>query len=411
MSKRPWIDLALGIIHFQTQITSGEKMIKVAFHLLGNTAWHAGTVYLFNLFKAIRQFAGDTVRLTLLRIDEHDKASKDLSELVDEILFYPKYRRWTLPWLASRGSVRLLGHDLLTDRFFENHGVQIIAFGSTPQGSSSPVFSWLPDFQHIHMPEMFSPVECADRDRIFLQMAEQSTRIILLSETVRRDFQSFLPRYANKTRVVTPVSQIPLAIYEREPGSVCDMYSLPEKFIYLPNQFWKHKNHSLAFRAMKILKDQGLEIFLACSGPMNDYRHPDHFSNILQQVSQLGIRNQVVFMGLLPREHMYLMIRQSVCVLSSSLFEGFGLVVDEACSVGKRLLLSDIDAHREQKPPRSVFFNPRDEEDLAEKMKLVWQEQVPGPDLEMEAEARQVLPARLKVFSETFMSVVREVVP
>ena len=386
-------------------------MIKIAFHILGDEAWHAGNVYLFDLVKALRQFTGDEVRLSLLLSNEHDQAPKDLSELVDETLFYPKYRRWTLPWFASRGSARLLTRDLWTERFLAHHGVQIIAFGRAREGSRIPIFSWLPDFQHIHMPEMFSPAECADRKRIFLQMAKHSPRIILLSETVRRDFQSFLPGYANKARVVTPVSYIPITAYEREPQWVTEIYSLPEKFIYLPNQFWKHKNHSLAFRAVKILKEQGMEVFIACSGPVNDYRHPTYFSELLQQVSQWGIRNQIVFLGLIPREHMYMMIRQSICVISPSLFEGFGLVVDEARSLGKQMLLSDIPAHREQNPPRSIFFNPRDEEDFARQMKLVWDEKSPGPDPELEAEARASLPFRIKAFSDSFMSVVREVVP
>jgi glycosyltransferase involved in cell wall biosynthesis len=384
-------------------------MIKIAFHILGSEVWHAGTVYLFNLIKAMKQFAESDVELSLLLSNEGNQIPEDLKNLVGEILFYPKYRRWTLPWLASRIGTRLLRHDLWTDRFFEQRGVQVIAFGKAPQGSRIPLLSWFPDFQHIHMPEMFSPPERAHRERSFSRIAEESTRIILLSETVRQDFQSFLPRYADKVRVIHPVSYIAREIYDAEPRSVCDIYSLPDKFFYLPNQFWKHKHHSLVFRAMKILKDKGIQVFIVCSGPMNDYRHPLHFSDLLQQVSQLEIRNQVAFLGLVPRQHVYMMIRQSICVLSPSVFEGFGMIVDEARSIGKRLLLSDIEAHREQKPPRAVFFRLT-EEVLSNKMKLVWQEQLPGPDLELEAEARKILPARLKAFGESFMSVVREVV-
>lgn len=385
-------------------------MIKIAFHILGDEAWQAGTVYLFDLIKALSHFNAHTVRLSLLVTNENDHPSDDLSTAVDETLHYLNYRRWTLPWLVGRASARLLDHDLWADRFFKRHGVQIIAFGLTPPNSRIPILSWLPDFQHVHMPEMFTPNECLERDRSFSQLAEHSTRTILLSETVRKDFTRLLTRYSNKARVVNPVSYIPGTIYDRDPQAVSDLYSLPRKFIYLPNQFWKHKNHQIAFRAMKILKTQGIDVFLVCSGPMNDYRHPVYFSELLQQVSKLGIRNQVAFLGLLPREHIYLMMRQSICVMNPSLFEGFGLTADEARSVGKRLLLSDIEAHREQNPPRAVFFDPTDEKDLANKMKMVWKEQLPGPDRQLEAETREALPARLKAFSDSFMSVVHEVV-
>jgi len=63
---------------------------------------------------------------------------------------------------------------------------------------------------------------------------------------------------------------------------------------------------------------------------------------------------------MVPREHVLLLIRQSIGVLGPSLFEGWGFGVDEARSVGKRLLISDIPAHREQNPPEAIFFNPQD---------------------------------------------------
>ena len=386
-------------------------MIKIAFHTLGNETWHAGTIYLFYLLKALRHFTGDEVSLSLLLSDIGDQAPEDLLKLVDESLAYPDCGRWTLPWFASRASARLFGRDVWADRFFRKRGVHIIAFGRAPQGSRIPLFAWIPDFQHIHMPEMFSPGEVAMRNELFPRLAEDSSRIILLSETVKRDLKSFLPKHADKARVVSPASYIPGTVYEREPRSVCNIYTLPEKFIYLPNQFWKHKDHSTAFRAVKILKDQGLRIFIVCSGPVNDYRHPNHFSSLLQQASHLGIRNQIAFLGVLPREHVYMMIRQSACVMNPSLFEGFGMVVDEARSVGKRLLLSDIEAHREQLPPQAVFFSPGDEQDLALKMKLIWEEQSPGPDLKLEVEAQRIMPRRLKAFGKSFMAVACELVP
>ena len=74
-----------------------------------------------------------------------------------------------------------------------------------------------------------------------------------------------------------------------------------------------------------------------------------------------------------------------------------------------RLDLSDIAAHREQNPPGAVFFDPRDQEDLAKKMAEVWRESLPGPDPEMELEARASLAERMKAFGEAFLSVLKEV--
>jgi glycosyltransferase involved in cell wall biosynthesis len=160
---------------------------------------------------------------------------------------------------------------------------------------------------------------------------------------------------------------------------------------------------------VRLLDDRGVKVFVVCSGNLIDYRHPNYFSELLQLASHLGIWRQIVFLGLIPREHVFALIRQSVCVLNPSLFEGFGLSADEARSVGKQALLSDIDAHREQSPPRAIFFDPRDHEELARKMGEVWCEKPPGPDGEFEAEARDSLPGRMKAFGEAFISAVKEV--
>jgi glycosyltransferase involved in cell wall biosynthesis len=267
----------------------------------------------------------------------------------------------------------------------------------------------LPDFQHIRLPEMFSPEECEKRNNSFMHIAANSTRILLLSESVKRDFESFAPPYANKARVVRPASYISPTVYEMPPKSITDAYRLPEKFIYVPNQFWKHKNHSGVFKAVRLLKDQGTEVIVVCSGNLTDYRHPNHLSDLFQMTSRLEIRNQIFFLGLIPRNHVFSLIRQSVCVLNPSLFEGFGLGTDEARSLGKQLLLSDIDAHREQNPPRAVFFNPRDHQELAPALADLWREKPPGPDPELEDEAKASLPERMKTFGEAFLSAVKEV--
>lgn len=115
------------------------------------------------------------------------------------------------------------------------------------------------------------------------------------------------------------------------------------------------------------------------------------------------------FLGWIPRDHVFQLMCQSVCVLNPSLFEGFGLSVDGARSVGKRLLLSDMPAHREQRAPRSVFFDPRNTDQLAEELGKIWRDTCPGIHLELELEARKSLPERLAACAESFIAVIREV--
>jgi hypothetical protein len=86
------------------------------------------------------------------------------------------------------------------------------------------------------------------------------------------------------------------------------------------------------------------------------------------------------------------------------------MTVEEARSLGKSVLISDIAAHREQNPPKATYFNLESSENLADKLEELWNETEPGPDLELEAAARREAGERVTRNAEVFISLVSEVV-
>lgn len=385
-----------------------RNAMKIAFRLLGVDGWPAGHVYIRNMLRGVREAGAKDVEVCLLVREGEQKAIAGLRDLIDDVVVCPRFRRWTPLWALAGGARMLLELDVFEELRLRRRGVTLTAFGYAP-GSRRPQLPFIPDFQHRQLPEMFSRKECQTRDRWFSKIAEGAVRILLLSESVRRDFLAFAPQHAAKGRVVYPVGHVPPSVYERAPEPICGVYGLPEKFVYLPNQFWKHKNHRVAFQAVRLLKESGVDVFLACSGYLGDYRDPRYVPGLLEEISRSGARDRVVLLGVVPREHVFMLMRQSVCVLNPSLFEGYGMTVDEARSLGKQLVASDIACHREQDPPQAVFFDPRDPEDLATKLEKVWRDKSPGPDDALEREARESLPRRLRESGESFLSVVREV--
>jgi glycosyltransferase involved in cell wall biosynthesis len=335
---------------------------------------------------------------------------EDVAEFKEKILMIPDDPQLTIRRPLEYAMARLFHYDFVRHDFLRRHKIDVL-FGPEIRYryGKIPTLSWLTDFQHVHLPEMFQPSELRARDKWFLRTARLSSRIILMSETAKKDFEAFAPQYADKARVVKAVCCPPVSVYESNPKSLTILYNLPERFVFLPNQFWKHKNHELVFKALKLLKDSETEVFLVCAGYPGDYRNPRYFANLLTIQSLWGIRNQIAFLGSIPREHILLLMRQAVCVLNPSLFEGFGLTVGEAESVGKMVLLSDIPAHREQNPHRAIFFDPHDCVDFAEKLNNVWLQVRPGPDIELEREARNNLPKRIHESAESLVSVIGEV--
>src|SRR6476620_5300972 len=376
---------------------------------MGQTGWVGGSVYLQTLFQALKQANRAELNISILGENGFLPENSPIRDLVDEVISYPAVRRWTSTWARESASLRLRRRGIVRDQTLRQHNVDVIAFGEAPEGSRIPALAWIPDFQHRRLPEFFSVEECDHRDVSFSRLAERAARVILISESVKKDFAFYHPRFADKARVLQPISAIPSAIYDEDPGLLCAQYNLPPKFFYLPNQFWKHKNHLTVFRAVKILKDRGIRVFVVCSGHLDDYRHPAFFSELLQEISLLNIREQVALLGVVPREHVFQLMRQSISLLNPSLFEGYGMSVDEARSFGKEILVSDIAAHREQNPPRTTFFNKLDCEGLAREMELHWRDIAPGINAAVEATSREEMPQRMRNYAESFIAIANEV--
>jgi glycosyltransferase involved in cell wall biosynthesis len=180
--------------------------------------------------------------------------------------------------------------------------------------------------------------------------------------------------------------------------------------VYVPNQFWVHKNHLRLLEAIALLKQQGVSITAVCTGSPTDYRSPDHFAHVWQSISRMNIHDNIVYLGLVPAEDVLALIRQSVCVVNPSLFEGWGYSVEEARSVGKRVLISDLPVHREHHAPQATYFDPHDADDLADKLAHIWIEAPGGPDYLLEQQARTGNMPRMQAYGSAFLDVVREAV-
>jgi glycosyltransferase involved in cell wall biosynthesis len=383
--------------------------MRAAFHAMGSSGWTGGSVYLRNLIHSLTETANNT-EVFMLRSSEKNEIQRQIDEIDPKHYLEYKYiKTWTPTFFADSIIKYTLNRNLLVEIPLKKHNIDVV-FGPALffKYPGIATLSWLPDFQHIHLPHLFTDDERENRDRIFMRCAKNATFIILMSEAVKRDFLEFAPKYAHKVRVLHPVCIIPQSIYNINPNFILEAYNLPEKFFFVPNQFWVHKNHLALLISAKKLKDEGIKVNIVFTGNSNDYRNPNYYPELCRNISILGIRDQIIYLGLVPIDHLFQLMRQSICVINPSLFEGWGMTVDEARSIGKKALLSDIPVHREQAVPNSLYFDPYNPDDLKEKMKQIWIESPPGPDIELESHAKRDLPIRQKNYAHSFISIAKE---
>jgi glycosyltransferase involved in cell wall biosynthesis len=179
-------------------------------------------------------------------------------------------------------------------------------------------------------------------------------------------------------------------------------YSLPERYLYLPNQFWVHKNHRVIIDALRAAKG----VHVVCTGDTRDYRRPGHYEELSGAAQNLGDAFRVL--GLVPQADAAALMRDAAAVINPSLFEGWSTTVEEAKSLGKRVLLSDIEVHREQAPERARYFAPSAPEEAAKAMVEALAAFDPAEEARAAQAAAARLPARRSAFARTYLGAVRQ---
>jgi len=232
----------------------------------------------------------------------------------------------------------------------------------------NPVY-WIADFQEHHLPQFFSQSEIKVRNINNWEIANTGQPIIFSSRNALSDFRKFYPGATNNLAVIPFVSLIGDQYKQLDYAAIAAKYKLPEVYFASPNQFWAHKNHIVVLKAIKLLKQQHIKVNVVFTGKEHDYRNPGYFDQLKQYVAEHKLEDCVSFLGFIDRNEQLLIMKKAVAIIQPSLFEGWSTVVEDAKALNQYIILSNIDLHREQIHQNCTFFNPKDPQDLVDKLK------------------------------------------
>lgn len=363
------------------------------------SAWHGGQIYFDNLIALLSEPSDDPVELVIIEnertearaekeksgiprvvLDDYvNKEKENTRQLRKEAKRTRRQRKWWDRFLprskdrelsrsipprtehpADRAAFAAIASDFHLDFMFP---LPSVASGSGVKGAA-----WIPDLQHCFLPELFEKADIESRDEMFRSFSE-SGLIIFSSETSRDEFRKRYPEAAAKLEVWSFCSNPGNDLFAASPSQVVDKYRLPERFFLVANQFWKHKDHVIVVEALIRLKREGLSVPVVFTGALRDYRGTGHIDEFLQSIQRGGINDSVHLLGFLDRSEQLHLMRSALAVIQPSRFEGWSTVVEDGKALGQRLILSDLDVHREQNPSNSKYFPVGDARTLAEKMR------------------------------------------
>jgi glycosyltransferase involved in cell wall biosynthesis len=223
---------------------------------------------------------------------------------------------------------------------------------------------WYPDLQHERHPEFFATREVAERRRQWAFLKERANGLLVISRGVAQDAIAFgFP--AGRVHVSAPRPSFAADDLSLEPAAVARAFGVPTPFFVVCNQFWQHKNHDVVLQAVRLLNERRERVTVVFTGHTHDYRNARHFDGFIQRINRLGLWGNCRVLGRVDRPEQLALMRGAVAVIQPSLFEGRGLIVEEAQALGVPVLCSRLPVHAEAASAGTLFFEPKDASELA----------------------------------------------
>lgn len=359
--------------------------------------WAAGAVVTRTMASALRDAGADVVFFTH---KQENVPAKITALFPPAPHYFPG--EWTLRKLGGRKEKDTL------PAFAKEHGVDVLlpVVGNRSM-NGVPSIGWIPDFQHLHLPDLYDTAQRSVFDREYAALAQRSSRMLFSSHDSCNDFKRNYPQYASKAHVASFPSLFAYEAPGDSPRSGCDKYHLPERFLLVINQFWRHKNHRVVIEALALLRERGIAPTVVMAGLPADYR--DRQNNVLSEIFQSAIRNRIwnqcLVLGKVLREDILSLLRSATAVIQPSRFEGWNTTVQDAKALGCPLFVSDLAVHREQCPDALGFFPPEDAVALADVMAAHWNALPSRPDPAAEAKALAVERNFASVYGKRLMEI------
>lgn len=228
------------------------------------------------------------------------------------------------------------------------------------------------DLQHLHLPQYFTPRNRAKREIYYRGLCAQARLIAVSSAWTKTDL---ITQYGLPPCKISIVPLAPLLSEYPTPNDAAlartrSHFSLPERFVFYPAQTWPHKNHLALIDAIALLKQEGLPVSFVSSGKKTEF-----WPDIKCRAEQLGVANQVKFLGYVSALELQCLYQLSRCVVIPTKFEAASFPLWEAFLAGVPAACSTVTALPEQAGDAALLFNPDSTAEIADALRSLWSDE------------------------------------
>ena len=340
-------------------------MIKVGFIInFDKKNWLGGFNYFSNLFKFILNNPNRKIEPIIITDNKKkiikEKEFNNIKFLETKIVSESNF----INRILNKFFLLVFGKNFFLEKFLKDNNINVLSHsGPTGRNSKIKSFPWIPDFQEINLPDNFSLYSRILRKLNHYNNIVNSTKIIVSSNSVRKDLKKISLKGYKKSIVIKHVNYV---IPRRKIKSINYLkkkYNFNKKFYLVPNHYWVHKNHIVLLNALKYLNKKNFIIL--STGRCYDHRHPEYFDNFKNQINKFGLEKYYKILGIIPFEDLCSLIYYSLGVINPSMSEGYPNSAEQATLLGKNVILSNINVHLEERKKNYFFFNYNNYKKLA----------------------------------------------
>ena len=236
-----------------------------------------------------------------------------------------------------------------------------------------PTVSVIYDLQHRDFPQFFSPHEIGLRNAFMREVSQQADHIVCISEHVRQAVLEHLKTNPQRTHTAHVCIQTRLSTPDHisvdRHRSALDIRLRP--YMFYPANYWPHKNHRMLLTAygMFLSRNPDNNLDLVFTGALEDSEN-----ELKRAVAQMGLKERVHFLGFLPQEQLEAVWCGCDFLIFPSLYEGFGIPVLEAMSIGKPVLCSNTTSLPGVAGKAALYFDPRKPGDIVHCLERITRE-------------------------------------
>lgn len=217
------------------------------------------------------------------------------------------------------------------------------------------------DIQQEYFPQFFAKAELQERRSAYSSSCVCADEIIAISEFTKK---TIIEKFkVPKSKVTTVYLNYNDDLFNQNVKAATLPYS---PFFYYPAATWPHKNHLKLIEAFAKFHQDNTNYHLVLSGIQKQKS-----DEITKLIASQKLNSHIHMLGYIEHKELPRVFKQAFALVFPSLFEGFGIPMIEAMSVGCPVISSNTTSIPEVAGNAALYFDPTSVSDIAKTMQMV----------------------------------------